>query len=237
MTAILMFPAMLIGPGLSAVLLTALASGRAGLRDLGTRMLAARQPLSNYLMLLLPPALVLAVLLSLAALVSPNFAPNTFFMGVLFGLPAGFLEEIGWTGYAFPTLLKKYNALSAGVLLGLLWSLWHLPVVDHLGAASPHGHFWLPFFCSFAAAITAMRVIMGWLYIRTRSIFLVQLMHVSSTAALVIFSAPRATAAQEVFWYAVYAAALWLLAGLLAPQLKRIGPSSLARPQEVPAGP
>lgn len=237
LTGILMFPAMLIGPSLSGILLIALIAGRDGLRELGKRMLAARQPLRHYLVLLLPPVLVLAILLILTEVVSPVFAPNLFFMGILFGVPAGFLEEIGWTGYALPKLLEKFNALAAGVLLGLLWSLWHLPVVDYLGAASPHGPYWFPFFCSFAAAMTAMRVIMCWLYTRTHSVLLVQLMHVSSTAALVIFSPPRASAAQEAFWYAVYAAALWLFVAVLAPHLKRIGPIATGPQQRFPIEP
>jgi hypothetical protein len=44
------------------------------------------------------------------------------------------------------------------VWLGLLWSAWHLPVIDYLGVATPHGEYWLPFFLAFALAMTAMRV-------------------------------------------------------------------------------
>jgi len=47
-------------------------------------------------------------------------------------------------------------------------------------------------------------------------VLLCQLMHVSSTGSLVIFSPPRVSAAQEAFWYAVYAAALWIAVALLA---------------------
>ena len=42
-------------------------------------------------------------------------------------------------------------------------------------------------------------------------VFLAQLVHRSSTGALVVFGPPRATAGQEVFWYAVYGTALWLV--------------------------
>ena len=60
--------------------------------------------------LLLPPALVLTVLLFLERIVSPVYAPNRFFMGILFGIPAGFLEEIGWTGKdAFPKMRPENN--------------------------------------------------------------------------------------------------------------------------------
>ncbi len=64
--------------------------------------------------------------------------------------------------------------------------------------------------------MTAMRVLIAWLYSNTRSVLLCQLMHVFSTGSLVISSPPRVSAAQEVFWYAVYAAALWIAVAFLA---------------------
>lgn len=113
-------------------------------------------------------------------------------------------------GFAFPKMRERLPAFSAAVLLGLLWSLWHVPVIDYLGTATPHGRSWFPFFLAFTAAMTAMRVLVAWLYSNTGSVPLAQLMHVCSTGSLVIFSPPGVTAAQEVFWYALYAAALWL---------------------------
>jgi membrane protease YdiL (CAAX protease family) len=220
-TGILMFPVMLIGPSLAGVLLTRVTAGKQGLRDLRARLLNVRVAPRYFLLLLLPPVLVLGVLLVLRASVSSAFEPNRFVLGVLFAIPAGVLEEIGWTGYAYPRLLERFNALAAGVLLGLLWSLWHLPVIDYLGAATPHGSELFAFFCSFTAAMTAMRVIMGWMYTNTRSVLLIQLMHISSTASLVVFSPPRATPSQEVLWYALYAVALWIVVAALAPGLRR----------------
>jgi hypothetical protein len=100
-------------------------------------------------------------------------------------------------------------------LLGLFWSFWHVPVINYLGAAVPHGSYWLPFFLAFAAAMTAMRVLICWIYTNTKSVWIAQLMHVSSTGSLVIFSAPRVTAAQEVIWYGVYGALLWLVVAVI----------------------
>lgn len=142
--------------------------------------------------------------------------PNRFLFGVLFGLPAGLLEEIGWTGYAFPKMSSQSNELAASILLGLFWSIWHLPVIDYLGTATPHGAYWLHFFLAFAVAMTAMRVLISWIYTNTKSVFMAQLMHVSSTCSLVIFSAPRLTAGQEVVWYAVYGISLWIAVAIVA---------------------
>lgn len=215
MTGILMFPAMLVGPSFAGVVLTRMVDGKIGLRILFSRVFRARVPASWYSALLLPPVLVLTVLLVLQRFVSPVYAPNLFFMGILFGMPAGFLEEIGWTGYAFPKMQSEGSGLAPSVLLGLLWTLWHLPVINYLGTATPHGSYWLPFFLAFGLAMTAMRVLIAWIYTNTKSVLLAQLMHVSSTSSLVLFGAPRVTAAQEAKWYALYGTVLWIGVGIV----------------------
>jgi membrane protease YdiL (CAAX protease family) len=214
-TGILMFPVMLLGPSLAGVLLTRIVDGNRGLRVLFSRIFRTAVPLRWYTALLIPPILVLTVLVFLHRFVGPAYAPNRFFIGGLFGIPGGFLEEIGWTGYAFPKMLSANDGLTASVLLGILWALWHLPVIDDLGTATPHGVYWLPFFLAFALAMTAMRVLIAWIYTKTKSVLLAQLMHLSSTGSLVVFGAARATALQEAIWYALYGAVLWLVVGVI----------------------
>jgi membrane protease YdiL (CAAX protease family) len=214
-SGILMFPAMLLGPAASGVLMTRLLDGPAGIRKLFSSIVRVRVGMRWYSILLLPPAAVLAVLLTLKTFVSPAFAPNHFLLGVAFGIPAGFLEEIGWTGFAFPRMQTRLGTLQAGVLLGLLWSAWHLPVIDFLGAASPHGKYLPLFFLSFATAMTAMRVLIGWIYQNTQSVLLAQFMHISSTGALVVFGPFQMTPAQETVWYFTYGVGLWIVVAAL----------------------
>jgi uncharacterized protein len=221
MTGILMFPVMLLGPSLAGIVLTRIVDGKSGLRVLFSQMFRAWVAPRWYAALLLPPALVLTVLLFLERFVSPVYAPNRFFMGILFGIPAGFLEEIGWTGYAFPKMRSENNGLAPSILLGLLWALWHLPVINYLGTATPHGAYWLPFFLAFSLAMTAMRVLIAWIYTNTKSVLLAQLMHVSSTGSLVLFSAARVTAAQEAMWYALYGTVLWVAVGIVVKTFGR----------------
>ena len=110
------------------------------------------------------PILVLTtVLLILKTFVSSSYAPNLFLMGLLFGVPAGYLEEIGWMGYAFPKNAfaeqcagPKYLAGTAGGALGTCQSL------ITLERTTPHGAYWLPFFLTFTAAMTAIRVLISW---------------------------------------------------------------------------
>jgi len=166
--------------------------------------------------LLIPPFLIAAVLYSMKTFVSGIFAPGTFVAGFAFGIPAGLLEEIGWTGYVFPKMYRDRSALAASICLGLLWAVWHLPVINFLGTATPHGRYLLPYFFAFTAVMTAMRALIGWIFINTKSVPLAQLMHASSTGSLVMLSPPRVNARQEVVWYLVYAAALWVTVGLVA---------------------
>ncbi|MGD8929677.1 MAG: CPBP family intramembrane metalloprotease [Lysobacterales bacterium] len=48
--------------------------------------------------------------------------PQIGFMAAL-----GPMEEIGWRGYALPILQRKFVPFWAGLALGLIWAVWHLP--------------------------------------------------------------------------------------------------------------
>lgn len=223
LAGILMFPVMLLGPSVAGIVLTRLLDGRAGLGELFARIRGISFAPRWYAMLLIPPALVFAVLVCLKTFVSPAYAPNLFLPGLGFGLLAGFFEEIGWTGYAFPRMRQHRSAFASAALLGVLWGTWHLPVIDYLGAATPHGAYWFPFFLAFTVAMTAMRVLIAFVYTQTNSVLLAQLMHASSTSALAVLSPGGISAAQEVAWYVVYGAALWVVAALV---MSRYGWSS-----------
>jgi membrane protease YdiL (CAAX protease family) len=201
-SGLMMFPVMLLGPIIAGITLTWAVQGRPGVRALFGRIRRIG-PFRWLAALAIPPTLVLAVLLGLKTFMSPAFAPNLFPMGLAFGCTAGFFEEIGWTGFAFPAMRLNRSGFQAAVLLGLLWATWHVPVVDYLGAATPHGRYWLPFFLSFTAAMTAMRVLICWVYANTGSVLMAQMLHASSTGALAVFSPAGITAGQEVVWYAV----------------------------------
>ncbi len=38
-------------------------------------------------------------------------------------------EESGWRGFATPRLLERYPVLVTGLLMGLIWSIWNLPLI------------------------------------------------------------------------------------------------------------
>lgn len=47
---------------------------------------------------------------------------------VVFIYSSAFGEEPGWQGYAMPRLLQQYNAITSVLILGVLWTLWHIPL-------------------------------------------------------------------------------------------------------------
>jgi uncharacterized protein len=155
------------------------------------------------------------LLLVLTVLVGPAFRPNLFPIGLAFGVIAGFFEEFGWTGFAYPRLSDRLGLLRGALVLGVLWGVWHLPVVDSLGAASPH-RTWLPlFFLAFVLVLTALRCLIAWIYSRTGSLLMAQGMHASSTGFLVVFGAAHVTSGQEAVWYALYGGLLAVVATIL----------------------
>ncbi|MFI5276386.1 MAG: CPBP family intramembrane glutamic endopeptidase [Ktedonobacterales bacterium] len=212
-----LFPILVLSVAIVGLALAGVVAGRCGVRDVFARVGKWRVGVRWYaIALLLPPAGILVTLLVMRTFVSPTFTPNVFALGFLFGLP-GFLEEIGWMGFAFPQMRKRQSALAAAVTLGVLWGLWHAPVVDYLGAAAPHKAYWPLFFLSFIAIVAAMRVLIVWVYSNTGgSLLLAQLMHISMTGSLVMFDPLGLTPAQETLWYALYAALLWVIVGVVA---------------------
>ena len=212
---IFMFPLMLIGPSVTGITLTRLADGRVGLKDLSSRMRSWRLGKWYAPAILTFPVLTLVVLFALSALVSGVFAPDSFVFGIGFGVMAGYLEEIGWTGYAIRKLTARYSAFVSALVLGGMWGLWHAPVVDFLGAAYPHGAYWLPFYLSFIALVIAVRVLIVWLHSNTKSVLVAQVAHMSFTGSLALLAPASVSPAQEAGWYAVYACILWVVVAVV----------------------
>jgi uncharacterized protein len=58
------------------------------------------------------------------------FADPAAFIGllVLITITGAMGEELGWRGFALPRLQLRMNALSASIILGIIWAVWHLPL-------------------------------------------------------------------------------------------------------------
>jgi membrane protease YdiL (CAAX protease family) len=218
--SLIMFPLIVVTVGLAGLVLTSVCDGSKGLRQLRSQM--TRWRLGRWwFVLFVPPLGIVGVLSALRVFISPTYAPQFLALGILAGIVAGFFQEIGWTGFAYPRMRARTGALGGAILLGVLWAAWHFPVVDSLGVASPHGPALPAFFASFVALLVAMRVLIAWLYINTGSLLGAQMLHASSTGFLVVLGAPAVSAAQEALWYLVYAGVLWVMVGVVVATFGR----------------
>jgi uncharacterized protein len=193
--------AMVAGPSVAGILLTGLIYGRAGLREFGSRLLKWRVGARWYVVALLTaPLLFTAVSLGLS-LTSSEYFPgiltsddkaSVLLMGIFAGLMAGIFEELGWTGFAVPTLLRlRYGVLGTGLIVGLPWAVWHL-LVTFWASGTISGEIALvSYLLDPFLFLVAFRILMVWVYDRSGGSLLVAgiLMHLSLTASSLILGA------------------------------------------------
>jgi uncharacterized protein len=181
---------------------------------------------------LLAPAITL-LSLGIRALADPHFqlAPGSplgelladlgvggvalvFPLLVLAWLPSSaLLEEFGWRGLALPLLQRRWSALVASVLLGLVWGVWHLPLMVATGEAP----------VPYLLLIVPHTVLMTWVVNSTRgSMLLAMVFHAGLACALTTLY-PGSQSIVEI-------ALTWLVATAV---LVRYGPHDLARHHRV----
>ena len=177
----------LFGPTAAAIIVTASADGRAGVRALLGRLAIWRVGLRWYVVALGLPALlslgVVGLSLALGAPAAVQFNELSPLAVILFMLVIG--EEIGWRGYALPRLQARYGALSASLILGSLWAGWHLS-----NLFIPGLEFYGYGFAAFALYVVAMTVLFTWLANQTRgSVLLAWLFHGAINTLIFVNSA------------------------------------------------
>ena len=120
----------IFGPIVAATVVAYREAGGAGLRQLYAPLLRWRVHPGWYLVALLVPGVLLALLLSGLNLAG-RAGPTLYFPAggaLTFALVVAVAEEVGWRGYALPRLEQRFGAFAASTLLGVLWYLWHLPM-------------------------------------------------------------------------------------------------------------
>jgi len=200
---------MLGAPFVTGILMTYLVDGREGLGGLFSQMRKWKVDGRWYVPLLIFPILLLFVSLVLSVVVSAELAPAFFVIGILMGPLAGFLEETGWTGFAFPRMSLKGSILSTSVSLGIVHGVWHI-FADYLGNFNTFGGYWLPYFIGFFVHVVALRVLIVWVYTNSKSLFLAMLMHASSTGFYGFFISTAITPENSAIVYIAYGFVLWI---------------------------
>jgi membrane protease YdiL (CAAX protease family) len=240
--------AALLGGLLPVVVLTRMVDGPAGLDALRRRLLRTRASIGWYALALVAVPL-LAVVLAVVVYGPPDVTTSTVIAALVNGLVVqtvlGFVavnlwEETAWMGFVQARLQARRGVLLAAVLTAALFALQHVPLVVANGLANPAGLAVLALF--FALAIP-FRALVGWLYNRTGSLFLVGLLHAAGNATTSGSFAdgllPRLYGTSDVWFFHILANALVGL-GVLAATRARLGlparPGTRAEAGLAPAG-
>jgi uncharacterized protein len=213
------------GPMVAAVAITAQEGGRAGLRSLLSRVVRWRvAPIWYGVALLGPIALQLLamgphVILGgqppdILAMV--GMLPTVLVTSVYMLIQVGIGEEIGWRGYALPKLQTGYSALASSLILGVIWTLWHLPVFFNPATSYSKTPFWV-----FLVFLLPVSILITWVFNGTGgSVLIIMLLHAMLNAssgplwrAIPEYSTLESTSTALITYiYLVQAAVLWVAA-------------------------
>jgi len=123
-------------------------------------------------------------------------------------------EEMGWRGYVLPRLQAKYNALVSSLIVGVIWSVWHLPKFFGTGSSEGRSFFW------FTVYTVSVAVLYTWLYNNTRgSLLLVTIFHASGNTFGIFLPAKFAVASGilsnlETVFFVIAAIVITIFAGV-----------------------
>lgn len=218
-------PLSLLGPSIAGVLLPGLLYGKAGLRDLFTRLFRWHVGVRWYFVALLTaPLLTMALVLTLSltpAIVTASDKAGLLIFGILLGLLVPFFEELGWTGFATPEIRKRHGILATGLIMGLLWGVWHFPMFSANASSSGAVPSAIYLAVMLFSWLIPYRVLIVWVYDHTQSLLVVMLMHFPIIFDQYVLLPQVLSGAPLMVYLLLFTAGLWLavIAVLLKPQL------------------
>lgn len=198
-------------PTLAAVIVVGKTQGREGLRALFRKLTIVRVGVGWYLFAIFGLAFMYigAILLynqfsglTPISVLSKNTPPFSSPLELVSQIAILFLiigivngEELGWRGFALPRLQAKYDALTSSLILGVIWSVFHLPLFFTLTGSSQSD--WS--FTNFLISTIAMTTLYTWMYNNTRgSVLLAYLFHAAANTWSQVFSIDHAN--QSLNW-------------------------------------
>jgi membrane protease YdiL (CAAX protease family) len=178
-------------PSTTGILFTYLTRDRDGRRDFWRRVVDVRRIGWRWglvILLVFPVAHGIAMVTyslmggtppSLAGALQTLATPGLMLQIIVANLViSGFSEELGWRGYALDELQARWGALAASLVLGLVHSLWHLPLFFIPGITQGEMGLFSLGALVFMAGGPAGAVIFTWVYNNTRrSILSAVLLH------------------------------------------------------------
>lgn len=201
------------GPTFAALIVTAITSGKTGLRHLLRRLLIWRVGIGWYLVAIFLPAVQFFVVSVVYAWLSgaPPALPalsiglvaSVALQIVVRGLLNG--EEIGWRGFALPNLQANQSALTASLSLGVFWAVFHLPIFFTRGGGVFGGQASIPPL-GFLVSVLALTIVVTWIFNNTRgSLLIAYLAHGSMNTWTQVFPGidPANSSAGPIYWLSV----------------------------------
>lgn len=100
----------------------------------------------------------------------------------------GIGEETGWRGYLYPQLKAKYGRTKGVLIGGVIWGIWHWPLIWLIGYEYGTDYIGFPVIgmLLFCIITVSMGIILDWLYERSRSIWIPSIFHGAFNAATTI---------------------------------------------------
>ena len=140
------------------------------------------------------------------ALAQPIALPIAFVWIFFFGGPLQ--EEFGWRGYAFENLRSKYDALTASIIAGLMWGLWHLPLFFVPRADDYYNRpMW-----GLMLTTTLVGIILAWIYANTNgSVFAAMLGHAMFNWSNWVFPALKSDSAALILFGLYFIAVAYII--------------------------
>lgn len=131
------------------------------------------------------------------------------------------MEEFGWRGYLQPLLQTKYTAEKACFRVGVLWSIWHYPIIIYMNYSSG-----IPVILLSLIGFTLLTIpqayILGWLYNSTKNVWLCVILHAwANTVSAYLLAASPVPLLTPI----AVAIGTWLLADYL---VKKYGKEKLS---------
>jgi len=162
----------LLGPAVSAFVVTGIVDGRAGTRVLLSRVLRWRVPLRWWLFAVASPLALAALAVAAQSLTGGSVQLAGF--GRMAGLPqwgglfvwlmlilGALSEETGWRGFLYPRLRRDRGWLRTSLLIVPIWATWHLPLFWLLQSYRDLGPVGVP---GFVLGLACGSILLGWLF-------------------------------------------------------------------------
>lgn len=110
---------------------------------------------------------------------------NIVLASFIFNVIPALGEEIGWRGWLLPHLLQRFGPWSAIAISGVVWGMWHAPVIL-LGYNYPDAPGWLALL-AMTGMCTVIGGIIGWLRLRGGSVWPAAIAHSTFNAAAGVY--------------------------------------------------